>query len=206
MYSSPINERHYHDIFAQHSLIFERRIDYKKLEIEKVVELIERKQWKCFVHEPNKVVPSMVKEFYANFVEKKDNRVHVRNKLVLFSTEEINHFFDLETPNEEKDYYTALCRDDSFNLDFVTMELYGTLAKCSNSNVIHGRMTNFNKVFNLFISHSIIPTKHQSDVTKDRAILLYSISSKGSFNHVITSIRRWKIVLDPNLGVWFSPA
>ena len=63
-------------------------------------EVLEMREWHFLVEHKESGCASLVKEFYANMVEKEEKRVYVRGQWVEFSREKINRLFNL---NVQKD-------------------------------------------------------------------------------------------------------
>ena len=58
-------------------------------------EVLERREWKFLAEHKESCCASLVKEFYANMVEREGKRVYVRGQWIEFSNEKINKLFNL---------------------------------------------------------------------------------------------------------------
>ena len=58
-------------------------------------EVLEMREWKLLAGHKESSYASLLKEFYANMVEKEGKRVYVRGQWVEFSREKINRLFNL---------------------------------------------------------------------------------------------------------------
>ena len=63
-------------------------------------EVLERREWQLLDEHKESSCASLVKEFYANMVEREGKRVYVRGQWVEFNREKINRLFNL---NVQKD-------------------------------------------------------------------------------------------------------
>ena len=63
-------------------------------------EVLERREWQLLDEHKESGCASLVKEFYANMVEREGKRVYVRGQWVEFNREKINRLFNL---NVQKD-------------------------------------------------------------------------------------------------------
>lgn len=81
---------------------------------------INKRSWDTFTDQPELVVVAMVKEFYANVEDKTPFTAFVRGKMVAFSTEAINEYYDLQAPVVRQ--YTAY-KDSGPNYDQILAEI-----------------------------------------------------------------------------------
>ena len=138
---------------------------------------ISNKGWRELCKLPKPVVISIVREYYANFVDQALKRVWVRGKWVLFDSETINSFYNLASVDNEA--YAKL-RDEPN---------YKEIIKCLTNDQekwkvnSEGQVVNFKandllyipKVWHHFITSRILPTTNVCEVTKERAILNFDI-------------------------------
>ena len=65
-----------------------------------LVEMLEKRGWQLLGEHREPGYASLVKEFFANMVEKERKRVYVRGQWVEFSREEINKLFNLRVQKD----------------------------------------------------------------------------------------------------------
>ena len=170
--------KRYKSSFAARNLIPERGLRPSKNDGE-LVTMISGRQWINFTKPPGSAIVSVVREFYANANAEGEAVAQVRGRLVAFGSQAINDLF--AAPNYEgKDYLEPGLR--SYDLEDIIRRLCrpGTTWK---KNDYTGEKTSFpssalsryGKAWFSFICANMIPTRHLSDVTKDRAILLFAI-------------------------------
>lgn len=136
-------------------------------------------QWIHFIKPPGLAIVSVVWEFYANANAEGDAVVQVRGKSVVFGSQAINAL--LATPNYEgKDYMEPGLR--SYDIEDIIKRLCKPGSAWKKNDYIGEKtsfptsaLSRFGKAWFSFICASTIPTRHLSDVTKDRAILLFAI-------------------------------
>jgi len=139
------------------------------------LQIVER-QWFQLVKQPPPAALNIVKEFYANAIEHVNCVVMVRGKPVAFHANAINEYFGLETtiddPYEDAlpeldDLIDCLCKPGT---KWVTQADTGEKLSFPQS-----ALSRYGKAWHTFICARLMPTRHQHDVTKARAKLLYGI-------------------------------
>ncbi|EOY13933.1 Uncharacterized protein TCM_032752 [Theobroma cacao] len=162
----------------------ERGIEIPILPYKEINDLIRDRYWHQFCHQPNVVVVLVVREFYATVVEHVDGVAFVRGKHVPFHSQAINEL--LRTPNIENDEYGQYLGDhQDCNEIISTLCIEGAQWKTS-----HGEPVSFKrsvmkkelKVWLHFVAARLLPSTHISDVTKDRAVLIYAIVTHKSID------------------------
>lgn len=105
--SSNAAER-FNKVLDKKTLVLERglRLD-ANLDGDMAVMIAER-NWFKLVEQPGPAVIPIVKEFYANVIERVESVVQVRQKPVAFDNDTINAYYGLKTPDLD-DLYEDLC-------------------------------------------------------------------------------------------------
>lgn len=144
-----------------------------------LMKMIMEMKWVHFIKQPDSAIISMVREFYVNASADGPAVVPVRDKLIPYNSQSINNVF--RTPNYDGHNYLELGLR-SYNAN----EIIARLCKPDTTwktNEFHGEKTSFpqqslsryGKAWYAIICSNIMPTHHLSDVTRERAILLFAI-------------------------------
>ena len=170
--------KRYRDSFGKRNLIPERGLRPDRKDGEIMMMIMERK-WVNFTKPPVSAVVSVVREFYANASPEGPAVVQVRGRSVAFDSISINALFG--APNYAGNDYMQL-GFRGYDQEDVIRRLCkpGTTWK---KNIYTGEKTSFpaaalsryGKAWYSFICATMLPTRHLSDVTKERAILLFAI-------------------------------
>ena len=126
---------------------------------------------------------TIVKEFYANTKVTIKSVTMVTEKYIWFDAATINRHFNIQ----------SLLHDDMTNMDStvdlykVTKMIYGEVV---NWTVVMGTCTSFltkesvtdMTIWHHFICAKLIPTSYLTEVTRERALLLYAIAKNLSIN------------------------
>ena len=141
-------------------------------------EVLERREWQLLAEHKESGCVSLVKEFYANMVEKEGKRVYVRGQWVEFSREKINRLFNLSVQKDGSKFKKQLKEPEHQKIvDLLTVgkgEWGGTKINHFRS-IARGDLTEEAKVWFYFISSVLRPSKHLSTVRREKAILLYAL-------------------------------
>lgn len=172
------NAAQYYAMLLNKSMPRERGFDLEHAR-RPLIEQLRNRHWRHFIKTPSDAVIPVVREFYANLRDFHGTPdVQVRGVSVSFSAESINKLYQL--PQFENDEYTVF-RQAPVEFDELIEYLCYPEAvwKLSASGHVMSFQARFLKqaaaaVF-LFIIARLMPAKHATDVTKDRAILLYCI-------------------------------
>ena len=157
------------------SFIAER--GFKKV-ISPFTEMLEKRGWQSLGEHKELGYASLVKEFFANMVEKEGKRVYVRGHWVDFNREEINRLFSLRVQKDGSKFKKQLKEPEHQKIvDLLTAgkgEWRGTKKTPFKSIAIRD-LTEEAKVWFYFISYVLMPSKHLSTVRREEAILLYAL-------------------------------
>ena len=126
----------------------------------------------------NLVVLALVKEFFANLVEREGKRVYVKGHWVDFSKEKLNKLFNLRVQKDGSKFKKQLKEPEHQKIvDLLTArkgEWKGT-KKTPFKSIARGDLTEEAKVWFYFISSVLMPSKHLSTVRREETILLYAL-------------------------------
>ncbi|KAF7839020.1 putative S-locus lectin protein kinase family protein [Senna tora] len=152
-----------------------------------ILEVVSALKWNSFIEAPKqRGVSSIVREFYANYPERKDGKLFVRNKLVPFDREVIKQIYKLLNVPQETCAFRALKEEENPDYKEIAKELGCADAKpwIISSTSHEPKSIKLSKLhvssvcWLHFIGHHIIPAGHFTNVTKERAFLTYCIKTK----------------------------
>lgn len=168
----------YYELLLNKSMPRERGFDLEHPRRPLIVQF-NNQHWADFIKTPSDAVLSVVREFYANLrVQPNTDEVLVRGKRVFFGASTINTLYSM--PNYDLDGYRAFLQAPvEFDQLLEFLCYTGASWKLSASGHVMSFQARHLKqaamaVF-LFIIARLMPAKHATDVTKDRAILIYCI-------------------------------
>ncbi|KAF7832815.1 hypothetical protein G2W53_015148 [Senna tora] len=110
-FASPDTAKRYKDIFSKAKAISERGLCLNKEnnDDKEILHMVDTLEWKKFAAPPKQQGHlTIVREFYANFKDHKDNKVNVRGVEIPFSREDIIKFYNLPNLPQEECGYHAL--------------------------------------------------------------------------------------------------
>ena len=159
------------------------------------VEKIEKRGWSLFcTHKPLEFV-AVVREFYANMAEMREDSVCVRGIWVPMGHERINEVFQIKDLKNGSKYKKLLKEPNHEKIvDFLTVGKgkWSSTKKNPHESINRGSLTEEAKVWFHFIASVIIPTKHLSTIREQEAIILYVLLKGYKFDVgkiIETSIR-----------------
>ena len=119
-----------------------------------------------------------MKEFYANMVENKDNRMCVRGKWISFIREQIDQTYNLnDRKNGSK--FKRLVKEPNFQKVFDLLTdgkgKWNATRKNPHVSIMRGSLIEPAKVWFYFLCLVILPSKNLSTVREKEAVLLYAI-------------------------------
>ncbi|KAJ7959643.1 putative S-locus lectin protein kinase family protein [Quillaja saponaria] len=167
--------------------------------------LIDNRQWVKLSESPSARVIIVAYEFYANLVDHQDNKVMVQGKMVSFMSMAINAYYgipDILEPDEYVTYARGI-----MDYDAVIDALYYLGSIWKNGELVSFRasqLLNPTQAWYYFMLANVLPSRYASDVTKERAILLYTIIQGMTIN--IGRIIHSSMLQAANrghLGIWF---
>ena len=141
-------------------------------------EMLEKRGWQSLGEHKAPGCAAWVKDFFANMVEKKGNKVYVRGKLIDFSKETINELFNLKV-HKDGSKFKGLLKEPEYQkiVDLLTTEKgrWKETKKTIYESIAKGDLIEEAKVWFYFISSVLLPSKHLSTVRRNEAILLYAL-------------------------------
>ena len=150
---------------------------FKKV-ISHCAEMLEKRGWKSLGEHKEPGYASLVKEFFANMVEKEGKRVYVRGHWVEFGREEINRLFSLRVQKDGSKFKKQLKEPEHQKIvDLLTAGKgeWKRTEKTPFKSISRGDLTEEAKVWLYFINSVLMPSKHLIIVRREEAILLYAL-------------------------------
>ena len=166
-------------------------------------EVLERREWQLLVEHKESGCASLVKEFYANMVEKEGKIIYVRGQWVEFNREKINILFNLSVQKDGSKFKKQLKEPEHHKIvDLLTVGKGEW--RCTKINpfrsIARGDLTEDAKVWFYFISFVLRPSKHISTVGREEAILIYTLLKGYKINlERLLKILSW-VTLKANEG------
>ena len=149
------------------------------------VETLEKRGWSLFcMHKPPGFAV-VVKEFYANMVEMKEDSVYVRGVWVPMGHERINEVLQIKDPKNGSKYKKLLKEPNHEKIVNFLMAGKGKLCSTKKNpleSINRGSLIEEAKVWFYFIASVIIPTKHLSTIREQETIILYALLKGYKFN------------------------
>ena len=150
---------------------------FKKV-ISHFYEMLEKRRWQLLGEHREPGYASLVKEFFANMVEKDYKKIYVRGLWVESSREEIDRLFNLRVKKDGSKFKKQLKEPKNQKIvDLLTArkgKWKGT-RKTPFKSIARGDLTEEAKVWFYFISFVLMPSKHLSTMRREEAILLYAL-------------------------------
>ncbi|PIN26832.1 hypothetical protein CDL12_00419 [Handroanthus impetiginosus] len=130
--------------------------------IQGVDDIAQRHHWEDFLNDPRVANKTLVHEFYANlrFTDQQRHTVMVRGKNINFSTRTIDSLFgtpSIDTPGEVQEFL-----DDHPPLEIICELISDNWLR--------------------FVSARLLPSSHTSEVTRERAVMIFAILTDVSFD------------------------
>lgn len=142
-----------------------------------MMQQIYQKGWNKFTEELEATVVSVVKEFYAIAKDKAPFNAFVRGRLVPFSADTINTYYQLRIPRHCQ-YAHLHDNDPDFEAILKEMTKPGTtwIKGRKGGTIFHSKdLSRYGKIWYAFLYAKLFPSTHTYDVTKEKALLLYAI-------------------------------
>lgn len=116
---------------------------------------------------------AVVKELYANVFEHFHYGVFVRGKTVEFGEEDINGCYQLPLEGQNNEYASLVSQGPDYETIIRELCQSGTTWTMHERGSMTFRL--YGKAWYAFLCAKLMPCMHVSHVTKERAVLLYSI-------------------------------
>ena len=157
---------------------------FKKV-ISPFAKMLEKRGWHLLGEHREPSYASLVKEFFANMVEKDGKRVYFKGQWVEFSREEINILFNLRVQKDGSKFKKQIKEPKHQKIvDLLTVgkgKWKGT-RKTPFKSIARGDLTKEAKVWFYFINSVLMPSNHLSTVRREEAILLYALLKSYKIN------------------------
>ena len=144
---------------------------------------------------------AVVKEFYSNMIDMREDSVYVRGVWVPMGHERINEVLQIKDPKNGSKFKRFLREPNHDKIvNFLTggKGKWNSTKKNYHKSIHRGSLTEEVKVWFYFIASVVIPTKHLSTIRENEAIHLYALLKGYKFDMgkiIETSIRTFhKIV------------
>jgi len=175
-----------------HKLLPERNVVVYYTEFDEFKEELERRHWdeKLINFLDGNTDVAIEKEFYANLYDPEDKspkQVRVRGHLIKFDEDTLNTFLKIPVVVEEGETLCAysrfaLLRPDPQELDAKLCIPGRGFELNADGYPLKKNMTTLAQPWSVLSFSNLIPTSHTSDVTLDRAKLIYGIIMKIDMN------------------------
>ncbi|KAL5184379.1 hypothetical protein HKD37_17G048091 [Glycine soja] len=185
----------YTDIVVPRKILPERNVVVYYTEFEEFKEELERRHWDEELTDflDDNIDVAIVKEFYANLYDPEDKspkRVRVRGHVIKFDEDTLNTFLKTPVVMEEGEklcayFRFALLRPDPQELAtklYIPGRGFELNADGQPLKILRKNMTTLAQTWSVLSFSNLIPTSHTSDVTLDRAKLIYGIIMKMDMN------------------------
>ena len=151
--------------------------EFKKV-MSPFAKMLEKRGWQSLGEHKEPDYASLVKEFFANMVEKEGKRVYVRGHWVEFNREEINILFSLRVQKDGSKFKKQLKESEHQKIVDLLMarkEKWKGTKKTPFKSIARGDLTEEAKVWFYFINSVLMPSKRLSIVRREEEILLYAL-------------------------------
>ncbi|KAK8934638.1 hypothetical protein KSP39_PZI014972 [Platanthera zijinensis] len=162
-------------------------------------------RWETFCHPRTEAVLPWVYEFYANARYREGDTVPVKGTQVDFSAATINNLFDLDDNTEGSLMALQATVPPTDIADVVCCVPKPEWARRSIKAIKSTNMSREAEVWLLFINASILPTRHQNNISLDRLTLIYIILKGKRINigRLIVEHLALRVMEDKVQPLWF---
>ena len=136
-----------------------------------------KKGWSLFYKHKPPGFAAVVRQFYANMMEMKEDSVCTRGIWVPMGHERINEVFQIKDPKNGSKYKKLLKEPNHEKIvEFLMVGKgkWNSTKKNPHESINRGSLTEEAKVLFYFIAFVIIPTKHLSNIREQEAFILYA--------------------------------
>ena len=149
------------------------------------VELTEKMGLGLFCKHKSLGFAAVVREFYANMIDVKEDSLFVRGTWVPMCHERINEVLQIKDPKNGSKY-KKLLRDPNHEkiIDFLMIRKgkWNSTKNNPHESINRGSLTEEAKVWFYFIASVMIPTKNLSTIKEQESIILYAFMKGYKFN------------------------
>lgn len=146
-----------------------------------LADMVDERGWADFCAKPESIPLSVVKEFYANAKMEKNGLAMVRGKIVDYGPAAIRRVvFQPDRPRGAENWTFKTRADVDLEAIITGMCVPGTVWKCKagTTEPLHfpaAALTRYARAWFLFLSARIMPSSHVTEVSVERAIILWAI-------------------------------
>ena len=160
--------------YAGKGFVAERRF---KNPITPFKEMIEKRGWETLYADQRAGYATVVREFYSNLVERKDNTVYVRGVWVPYGAQAINQVYGMAGHKHGSKFKKLLENPDLKKIAEKLTDRKAQLRqeKGGPKTLNRGSLTEEDKVWFYFLASVLVPTRHLSTVREQEAVMLYAI-------------------------------
>ena len=127
----------------------------------------------------------VVREFYTDMVEMKEDSMYVKGVWVPMGHKRFNEMLQIKDPKNGSKY-KKLLKEPNYEkiVNFLTVgkEKWSSTRKNPHKSINRGSLTEEAKVWFYFIASVIIPTKHLSTIREQEVIIFYALLKGYKFN------------------------
>ena len=173
--------------------------------ISSFAEIIKKRGWSLFYKHQPPGFAAVVRKFYSNMIDMREDSVCVRGVWISMSHEKINEVLQIKDPKNGSKFKRLL---GEHNHDKIVNFLMGgkgkwnSIKKNPHESIHKGSLIEEAKVWFYFIAFIIIPTKHLSTIRENEAIILYSLLKGFNFDMgkiIETSIKTFNKIVKRGL-------
>jgi len=185
----------YTDIVGPRKLLPKRNMIFYDTEFDEFKEELDRRHWdeELIYFNDSSIDIAIVKEFYANLYDPEDKspkQVRVRGYLVKFDEDTLNTYLKTLVVLEEGGNLCAYSRFALLRPDLQELAVklcipgrgFELNVDRQSLKILRKNMTTLAQTWSVLSFSNLIPTSHTSDVTLDRAKLIYDIITKMDMN------------------------
>ena len=148
-------------------------------------EIIKKRGWNLFCKHKTPGYAALVREFYSNMIDMKEDAVYVTGVLVPKGHVRINEVLQIRDPKNRSEY-KKLIREPNHEkiVDFLIggKRKWNSTKKNPHESIPRGSLTEEAKVWFYFIASIIIPTKHLCTKRDNESIILYALLKGYKFD------------------------
>ena len=142
------------------------------------IEMLEKRGWQILSEHKSLGLVALVKEYYANMVGVKGNKVYVKGMWISFNRETINEMFNLKVQKDGSNFKKLLKEPEYQKIvDLLTSKKgkWKATRKTPHESINKGSLTEEAKVWFYIVSSILFPSKHLSTMRKNEAMLNYTM-------------------------------
>lgn len=166
----------YVNVLQTRKFIPERGFAISERQNPEIHHMITARRWGKFCNQPSFFVSNLVREFYANVDKHRNGKVRVRGKTVSFDSATINKIYDLlDIPDSNYFAYFSEVNYDAVCNELCVPRTMWNMAGDRVKSVPGATLKANARAWQYFVSHKMMPVLHYSELTAERAVLIYAI-------------------------------